>query len=96
MCRESSRFITPSSKFWRDGSPEKLKTIEAYRESMAKVQCRYFQKSLLKDKNKPLCPFGKDCFYQHKKEDGTLHEFKDGAEVSLRVSFFSFWERAHS
>ncbi|KAF9485502.1 hypothetical protein BDN70DRAFT_795621 [Pholiota conissans] len=91
MCREPSRFITPSSRFWRHGTSEKNKTIMTYRESMARVQCRYFQKSLAKDKNKPLCPYGKECFYQHKKEDGTLHEFKDGVEVSQRVvvHFFS-------
>ena len=32
-----------------------------------------------------FCPFGKDCFYAHVKDDGTLHVFKDGADVCLKV-----------
>ena len=40
MCRSSARFITPSSKFCKDGQEGKLKTIKAYKESMARVPCR--------------------------------------------------------
>lgn len=83
MCRAPSRFITPSSKFWADGSTEKQKTVESYRESMRRVQCRFFQKSIRKDRL--ICPFGNECFYQHKKPDGTIHVFRDGVEDSMRV-----------
>lgn len=46
----------------------------------------YFQKSLQKNKDKPLCPYGKDCFYQHLNDDGTPYTFKDGVDTSMRVS----------
>jgi len=42
--------------------------------------------SLQKDKSRPLCPFGKDCFYQHRHDDGTPHVFKNGTSVCMRVS----------
>ncbi|KAF8957455.1 glucanotransferase domain of glycogen debranching enzyme-domain-containing protein [Flammula alnicola] len=84
MCRTPSKFITPASKFWREGTPEKARVVLAYKESMGRVDCRYFQKSLVKNKNRPMCPYGKDCFYQHRKEDGSVHEFRDGVEVAMR------------
>ena len=40
MCRASTNFITPSSKFWKAGTKEKDETIKAYRESMSRVSCR--------------------------------------------------------
>jgi len=40
MCRSSSRFITPSSKFWKEGTQEKDGVTQAYKESMARVPCR--------------------------------------------------------
>ena len=52
---------------------------------------RYFQKSIQKNKDRPMCPYGKDCFYQHLKEDGTPYIFKDGVDVCMRVCrAFSF------
>ncbi|KAF9453513.1 hypothetical protein P691DRAFT_658377 [Macrolepiota fuliginosa MF-IS2] len=86
MCREPSKFITPSSRFWRHGHPEKERVTKAYKESMARVSCRYFQRSRQMGKTQPLCPFGKDCFYQHLNDDGTPHIFKNGADVCMRVS----------
>ena len=41
MCRASTNFITPSSKFWKEGTEEKNETIKAYRESMSRVSCRF-------------------------------------------------------
>lgn len=41
MCRQSSRFIIPSSIFYAEGSPEKKRTLEKYKASMARVPCRY-------------------------------------------------------
>lgn len=46
---------------------------------------RYFQKSLAKNPEKPTCPYGKDCFYRHLKEDGTPFVFEDGVDVCMRV-----------
>lgn len=40
MCRASSRFITPSSMYWKDGTEEKRIITQTYMESMARVQCR--------------------------------------------------------
>lgn len=51
----------------------------------------YFQKSLLKNKNNPICPYGKDCFYSHLKEDGTPYVFKDGVDVCMKVCFFCYF-----
>ncbi|CAA7267402.1 unnamed protein product [Cyclocybe aegerita] len=84
MCRSASKFITPSSKFWKGGTPEKEKVVQNYKDSMARVPCRYFQKSLQKNKRKPICPYGKDCFYQHITEDGTPFVFQDGVDESMR------------
>lgn len=38
-----------------------------------------------KDKARPSCPFGKDCFYQHRNDDGTTYIFPDGVDKSMRV-----------
>ncbi|KAF9525970.1 hypothetical protein CPB83DRAFT_940817 [Crepidotus variabilis] len=91
MCRASSAFITPSSKFWKEGTEEKVKVTQAYKESMARVPCKYFQKSIQKNKINPICPYGKDCFYQHLKEDGTPFTFKDGVDVCMPVSLIIRW-----
>jgi len=32
-----------------------------------------------------MCPFGKDCFYKHAKEDGTPYLFIEGVDESMRV-----------
>ncbi len=34
------------------------------------------------------CPFGRDCFYQHKNRDGTDHVFPFGADYYLKVRPF--------
>ncbi|KAJ2927818.1 hypothetical protein H1R20_g9276, partial [Candolleomyces eurysporus] len=81
MCRTPSNFITPSSFYVKHGTEEKNIIVQMYRESMARVQCRYFEKSIGKS---PMCPFGKDCFYKHEKPDGTLHVFQEGASVWMR------------
>ncbi|TEB21818.1 hypothetical protein FA13DRAFT_1642272 [Coprinellus micaceus] len=84
MCRESSNFITPSSVFIKHGTEQKELIIGKYKESMGKVQCRYFERT--KGLPQPSCPFGKDCFYKHEKPDGTVHVFREGATVWMRVS----------
>ncbi|KAF8631909.1 hypothetical protein AX15_002166 [Amanita polypyramis BW_CC] len=82
MCRSPSRFITPSSRFWKEGEEGKAKVVLAYKESMSRVPCRYFQET---KKKKPFCPFGKDCFYQHINDDGTKYVFRDGVDVCMKI-----------
>lgn len=79
MCRAASKFITPSSRFFKGGTEEKANVVRAYKESMAKVLCRYFQQSLQKNANRPHCQYGNECFYQHVMPDGTRYVFKDQA-----------------
>jgi hypothetical protein len=85
MCRAPSTFITPSSRFWKGEEEGKTKVMQAYKESMARVSCQFFQDSLSKNPSKPFCPFGKDCFYQHLSSDGTEHVFKDGVDVYMKI-----------
>ncbi|KAF8636382.1 hypothetical protein AX17_003564 [Amanita inopinata Kibby_2008] len=85
MCRAPSKFITSSSRFWKEGEEGKARVIQAYKDSMSKVPCRYFQQSLRRNANKPFCPFGKDCFYQHLNSDGTNYIFKDGVDVGMKL-----------
>jgi len=85
MCRAPSKFITPCSRFWKDGEEGKERVIEAYKQSMSRVPCRYFQDSKAKNPKKPFCRFGRDCFYQHLNDDGTKYVFKDGVDVCMKI-----------
>ncbi|KAK0497147.1 hypothetical protein EDD18DRAFT_1073041 [Armillaria luteobubalina] len=85
MCRAPSAYITPSSVFYKNEDPRKEKAIISYKESMARVPCRYFQASKREDASNPFCPFGKDCFYQHLNDDGTPHIFNQGIEACMKV-----------
>lgn len=53
---------------------------------MKKVPCRYFAK---KGRCGRMCPFGRDCFYAHRNEDGSEYVFPHGVDIerymSLRV-----------
>ena len=51
----------------------------------SQVTLSCFQKSLQRNKDKPFCPYGKDCFYQHINDDGTPHIFKEGIDAAMRV-----------
>lgn len=84
MCRAPSAFVTPSSVFYQSGD-KKEQVMRAYKESMARVGCRYFIESKLRDKQKPFCPFGRDCFYQHLNDDGTPYVFREGVKACMRV-----------
>ncbi|KAF7370748.1 hypothetical protein MSAN_00708100 [Mycena sanguinolenta] len=70
MCRGSSKFIIPSSKFYPQGEAKDA-ALARYMDSMKRVPCKHFQKSLASGRGTPFCPFGKDCFYQHRNPDGT-------------------------
>ncbi|KAJ7623335.1 hypothetical protein FB45DRAFT_925318 [Roridomyces roridus] len=83
MCRQPAKFIIPSSKFYPHGE-EKDSLLARYMDSMARVPCRYFQRSLAATPSRPFCPFGKDCFYQHRNADGSEHTFDQGVDVSMR------------
>ncbi|KZT27820.1 hypothetical protein NEOLEDRAFT_1059740 [Neolentinus lepideus HHB14362 ss-1] len=82
-CRVEACFIAPSSLYYPEGHPGKERTIQKYKESMARVPCRYFGKSPPNDR---FCPFGRDCFYQHQNEDGTPYVFDKGLRHYLPVS----------
>ncbi|KIJ55257.1 hypothetical protein M422DRAFT_123155, partial [Sphaerobolus stellatus SS14] len=75
MCRTKTKFIVPSSMFYKQGDPRKVLVIQKYKDSMARVPCRYFSRSSPTDR---FCPFGRDCFYQHRNPDGTPYVFQDG------------------
>lgn len=83
ICRSSSKFVTPSSIFYKSGDSRKDAVINRYKENMKRVKCRYFEGSPL---GRRYCPFGKDCFYKHANEDGTEHMFDHDYEQHLRVS----------
>ncbi|KAI9464176.1 hypothetical protein HD554DRAFT_2026769 [Boletus coccyginus] len=83
LCRTPSRFVTPSAHFFPNGSSCKRDTIGAYKASMARVPCKYFDAT--SRTGKPCCPFGIDCFYQHTNPDGTPHVFLHGAKHSMIV-----------
>lgn len=85
MCRAPSKFITPSSLYFKQGDPRKDQAMETYRLSMSRVPCRYFTQSKTRNPSRPLCPFGKDCFYQHLNVDGTPFVFRHGIKRSMRV-----------
>ncbi|KAG9017251.1 hypothetical protein FRB90_001222 [Tulasnella sp. 427] len=81
LCRVESRFITPSSRFYPLGDPKRDELIAAYKVSMAKITCRYFESS---PHHKRFCPYGFDCFYKH--EDpitGVKHEFNHGVDEMM-------------
>ncbi|KAF8141648.1 hypothetical protein EV363DRAFT_1467263 [Boletus edulis] len=82
LCRTPSRFVTPSAHFFANG-PRKKETIDAYKASMARIACKYFDET--SRTGKPCCPFGTDCFYRHTNSDGTLHVFHHGAKHSMNV-----------
>ncbi|KAL5503925.1 hypothetical protein ACEPAH_7997 [Sanghuangporus vaninii] len=79
-CRKSSKFVTPSSVFYPDGDPLKATTIANYKASMSRIPCKYFERSVPGSR---FCPFGKDCFYQHKELDGTDFVFDRGADYYM-------------
>ncbi|KAI0331435.1 hypothetical protein GY45DRAFT_1248626 [Cubamyces sp. BRFM 1775] len=82
MCRTASRFVTPSAHFYPQENPQKAEIIAKYKASMARVKCKYFEKSR---PNKRFCPFGKDCFYKHENADGTPYVFEHGAAYYMEV-----------
>lgn len=95
-CRSDSRFITPSSVFYPANDPRKQAIMERYKSSMARIPCKYFQKSSPGNRS---CPFGRDCFYRHQEADGSNFIFPYGADHYLNrerdhaQSLISLWNR---
>ncbi|KAJ7155556.1 hypothetical protein C8R43DRAFT_1000407 [Mycena crocata] len=83
MCRQPAKFIIPSSKFYAQGQEAKDAALARYMDSMKRVQCKYFQRSL--SQSTPFCPFGKDCFYQHLNRDGSEHVTDQGVDACMRL-----------
>lgn len=93
-CRSPSRFITPSTHFFPQDHPRKQEAIDSYKNSMARVPCKYFVETSAS--GKPCCPFGLDCFYQHLNPDGTPHEFPYGANHFMKVFRRQQRQRGHT
>ncbi|KIY70308.1 hypothetical protein CYLTODRAFT_196202 [Cylindrobasidium torrendii FP15055 ss-10] len=85
MCRAESKYVMPSSIPFRNGDSRKESALATYKESMAKVRCRHFERSKKDPTMTTFCPFGKDCFYQHLNDDGTPYIFADGVDVNMRA-----------
>ncbi|KAK7030745.1 hypothetical protein R3P38DRAFT_2930257 [Favolaschia claudopus] len=83
MCRRSAKFIIPSSQFFVEGEAKDA-AMARYMDSMKRVPCKHFQKSLFSARGTPFCPFGKDCFYQHRNADGTDHVSSLGVDECMR------------
>ncbi|KAJ7245147.1 hypothetical protein B0H12DRAFT_790343 [Mycena haematopus] len=84
MCRQPAKFIIPSSKFYAQGEAKDA-AMARYLDSMKRVPCKHFQKSLASARATPFCPFGKDCFYQHRNLDGSDHISTQGIDACMRV-----------
>lgn len=93
-CRSPSRFITPSTHYFPQDHPRKQEMIESYKNSMARVPCKYFVETSAS--GKPCCPFGLDCFYKHLDPDGTPHEFQYGANHFMKVFRRQQRQRGHT
>lgn len=93
-CRSPSRFITPSTHFFPHDHPCKQEIIDSYKNSMARVPCKYFVETSAS--GKPCCPFGLDCFYQHLNPDGTRHVFQYGANHFMKVFRRQQRQRGHT
>ncbi|KAF8216309.1 hypothetical protein K438DRAFT_1703090 [Mycena galopus ATCC 62051] len=83
MCRQPAKFIIPSSKFYAQGEAKDA-AMARYMDSMKRVPCKHFQKSLNSPRGIPFCPFGKDCFYQHRNADGSDHIIAQGIDACMR------------
>ncbi|KAI0766941.1 hypothetical protein BD413DRAFT_480264 [Trametes elegans] len=84
MCRTASRFVIPSTFYYAEQDPRKAQTIQNYKASMARIKCKYFERSLLSRRRK--CPFGNECFFKHENADGTPYVFEHGAGHYMEVS----------
>ncbi|KAM0749812.1 hypothetical protein T439DRAFT_348589 [Meredithblackwellia eburnea MCA 4105] len=62
LCREKSCFITPSSRFFPQGS-DKERATKAYKDKMKSTPCKYLAKSM--GEGRLHCPFRNDCYYSH-------------------------------
>ncbi|TDL23409.1 hypothetical protein BD410DRAFT_787234 [Rickenella mellea] len=76
FCRVPSRYVIPSSRYFPSGHPMKREIVDKYKDSMARVPCKYFERS---PPHRRFCPYGRDCFYRHQNADGTLYTFERGA-----------------
>lgn len=63
-CRVVSHYVCPNT-YWVENKEEKLEVIQKYKDSVGKLDCKYFAKN-------QKCPFGNKCFYKHCDKDGTL------------------------
>ncbi|CAF1418273.1 unnamed protein product [Adineta ricciae] len=95
-CRTKSDFVTPT-KYWPENDQAKNNAIQAYKENLQKIHCKFFKRG------DGVCPFGSKCFYLHVDKRGqyvqlgpprrrrrmnTQGEFESLSDI-LMVSIFS-------
>ncbi|KAI5477417.1 hypothetical protein MNV49_006409 [Pseudohyphozyma bogoriensis] len=62
LCRASSSFITPSSRYFPQGE-EKERLTKSFKDKMKQKPCNYLAKSMRE--GQLHCPFRNDCYYSH-------------------------------
>eukprot|EP00898_Chlorokybus_atmophyticus_P008465 jgi/Chlat1/861/Chrsp107S01316 len=75
-CRKLSHFVVPSATFCK--GEEKQRVIAAYKATLARQPCRYYQSS-------GTCRFGPHCFYAHVDSDGTDAKPKQAQDWTKRA-----------
>jgi len=63
LCRTPAWFVTPSAT-WPATEEAKRAIVEAYRGSLSRIECRWW------DRGRGACPFGTSCFYLHLDAEG--------------------------
>ncbi|KAI8910206.1 hypothetical protein EDD86DRAFT_204773 [Gorgonomyces haynaldii] len=69
ICRTITYAVTPSA-VWPRSKAEKEEIIQKYRESLKKINCKFY------DFGNGTCPFGTSCFYKHADKFGNLEQVK--------------------
>lgn len=74
-CRQVSDFVVPSDKFCV--GVEKVQVVGAYKARLSCIPCKRFNGRL------GSCPFGRDCFYAHRRSGGQDMKRKDKSKKEL-------------
>jgi E3 ubiquitin-protein ligase makorin len=65
LCRAHSHFVVPCERMVTHPVRRAI-VFERYKEHLSHIPCKLF------DKGRGECPFGSSCFFEHRREDGTL------------------------
>ncbi|RKO86320.1 hypothetical protein BDK51DRAFT_4685, partial [Blyttiomyces helicus] len=80
VCRAPSPYVVPAS-VWPHSAAQKSEIVRSYKETVAKIPCKYFIESDPADRT---CPFGNDCLYMHDNGDGTRAECRKPVRKNRR------------